>query len=107
VDTLKNREIIKILTKIRNISNHNSHWIYDLSNKLPTSAIMRLLLRPLRDVTSLTMFIPTRVIFCETTCDQMMKNDSSLCKFRLFETIYIRAKHCLNTTISHIRLCLI
>jgi hypothetical protein len=24
------------------------------------------------------MFIPTRVIFCETTCYQMMKNDFSL-----------------------------
>jgi hypothetical protein len=44
----KNREIIKILTKIKNISNHNSHWICYLSNKLPTSAIMRLLSRPLR-----------------------------------------------------------
>jgi hypothetical protein len=27
------------------------------------------------------MFIPTRVIFCETTCDQMMKNDFSCANF--------------------------
>jgi hypothetical protein len=26
----------------------------------------------------LTMFIPTRVIFCETMCDQVMKNDFSV-----------------------------
>jgi hypothetical protein len=29
VDTLENREIIKILTKIINISNHNSHCVDD------------------------------------------------------------------------------
>jgi hypothetical protein len=55
----------------------------------------------------LTMFIPTRLMFCETTCDQMMKNDFPLCEFLLVETINIGAKHCLNTTVSHIRLCLI
>jgi hypothetical protein len=53
------------------------------------------------------MFIPTCVIFCETTCDQMMKNDFLLCEFLLVEIIYIGAKHCLNTMVSHIRLCLI
>jgi hypothetical protein len=52
------------------------------------------------------MFIPTRVIFCETTCDQMMKNDFLLCEFLLVETINRGAKNCLNTTVSHIRLCL-
>jgi hypothetical protein len=55
----------------------------------------------------LTKFIPTRVIFCETTCVQMMKNDFPLCEFLLVETIYTGAKYCLNTTIYHIRLCLI
>jgi hypothetical protein len=39
------------------------------------------------------MFIPTHVIFCETTCDQMMKNDFPLCKFLLVETINTGAKH--------------
>jgi hypothetical protein len=34
-----------------NISNHSKHWICYLSNKLPTSAIMRILLRHLRDTT--------------------------------------------------------
>jgi hypothetical protein len=53
------------------------------------------------------MFIPTRVIFCETMCDQMMNNDFPLSEFLLVETIYTRAKHWLNTTISHIRLHLI
>jgi hypothetical protein len=53
------------------------------------------------------MFIPTRVMFCETTCDQMMKNDLLLCEFLLVETINTGAKHFLNTTVSHIRLCLI
>jgi hypothetical protein len=37
----------------------------------------------------------------------MMKNDFLLCEFLLVETIYTGAKHCLNTTVSHIRLCLI
>jgi hypothetical protein len=53
------------------------------------------------------MFIPTHVFFCETTCDQMMKNDFSLCEFILVQTINTGAKHCQNTTVSHIRLCLI
>jgi hypothetical protein len=53
------------------------------------------------------MFNPTRVVFCETTCDQMMKNDFPLCEFPLVETINTGAKRCLNTTVSHIRLCLI
>jgi hypothetical protein len=43
------------------------------------------------------MFIPTRVIFCETTCEQMMKNNFPLCEFLLVETIYTRAKHYVNT----------
>jgi hypothetical protein len=38
------------------------------------------------------MFIPTRVIFCETTCDQMMKNNFPLCEFLLVETIYTGGK---------------
>jgi hypothetical protein len=44
----KNRDIFKILTKSEtsdhqfNISNHNIHWICYLSNKLPTSAIMKI-----------------------------------------------------------------
>jgi hypothetical protein len=37
----------------------------------------------------------------------MMKNDFPLCKFLLVETINTGAKHCLNTTVSHIRLYLI
>jgi hypothetical protein len=41
------------------------------------------------------MFIPTRVIFCETTCDQMMKNDFPLCEFILVETINTGAKQVL------------
>jgi hypothetical protein len=45
----------------------------------------------------LTMFIPTRVIFCETTCEQMMKNDFPLCELFFVEIIYTGAKHCLNT----------
>jgi hypothetical protein len=53
------------------------------------------------------MFIPTRVFFCETTCDQMNKNDIPLCEFLLVATINTGAKHCLITTVSHIRLCLI
>jgi hypothetical protein len=53
------------------------------------------------------MFIPTCVTFYETMCDQMMKNDFPLCEFLLVETINTGAKHCLNTTVSHIRLCLI
>jgi hypothetical protein len=53
------------------------------------------------------MFIPTRVNFCETMCDQMMKNDFPLCEFLLVETINTGAKHCLNTTVSHIRIYLI
>jgi hypothetical protein len=36
-----------------------------------------------------------------------MKNDFTLCEFLLVETINTGAKHCLNTTIFHIRLCLI
>jgi hypothetical protein len=55
----------------------------------------------------LTMFISTHVIFCETMCDQMMKNDLSLCEFLLVDTINTGAKHCMNTTVSRIRLCLI
>jgi hypothetical protein len=43
------------------------------------------------------MFIPTRVIFCETTCEQMMKNDFPLCELFFVEIIYTGAKHCLNT----------
>jgi hypothetical protein len=53
------------------------------------------------------MFISTRVTFCETTRGQMMENDFTLCEFLLVETINTGAKHCLNTTVSHIRLCLI
>jgi hypothetical protein len=37
----------------------------------------------------------------------MMKNDFPFCEFLLVETINTRAKHCLNTTVSHIHLCLI
>jgi hypothetical protein len=37
----------------------------------------------------------------------MMKNDFPLREFVLVVTIYTGAKHCLNTTVSHIRLCLI
>jgi hypothetical protein len=42
------------------------------------------------------MFIPTREIFCETTCVQMMNNDFPLCEFILVETMYTGSKHCLN-----------
>jgi hypothetical protein len=37
----------------------------------------------------------------------MMKNDFPLCKLLLVETINTGAKHCLNTTVSHICLFLI
>jgi hypothetical protein len=50
------------------------------------------------------MFISTRVIFCETMCDQMIKNDFSLCEVLLVDTINTVAKHCMNTTVSRIRL---
>jgi hypothetical protein len=53
------------------------------------------------------MFILTRVMFCETTYDQIMKNDFPLCEFLLVETINTGEKHCLNTMVSHICLCLI
>jgi hypothetical protein len=36
----------------------------------------------------------------------MMKNVVPLSELLLVETIYAGAIHCLNTTVSHIRLCL-